>query len=108
MCIEIDDDIKSIYNNWLATSRGRRNKPFRLRKDFKGFEKDKKYLFLLKIKNLIDNNKEVTINEFLIAPYEVYKYDLDTAYDLKFYTTRKAIKVYNIYKQIENNKEGEK
>jgi len=99
MSTEITNTIKSIYNTWLSYYRGKQNKPYRFKKDFKNFEKTKNYIYCQKLENLFDNNTEVDLNEFFNAPYEVYSND-EEGYDLKFYTTRKAIKVYNVYKQI--------
>ena len=86
---------KHVYNSYLRISRSRQNKPFKLRKDFSKFEEDKNYTFVIKLINILNRNKSIDLEDFLNAPYEVYG-DGDR-YDLQFYTTQRAIKVYTTY-----------
>ena len=86
---------KHVYNSYLRISRSRQNKPFKLRKDFSKFEEDKNYKFVIKLINVLNRNKSIDLEDFLNAPYDVYG-DNDQ-YDLKFYTTQRAIKVYTTY-----------
>lgn len=86
---------KHIYNSYLRISRSRQNKPFKLRKDFSKFEDDKNYKFVIKLSNILSRNKSIDLEDYISAPYEVY--GDDDHYDLKFYTTQRAIKVYTTY-----------
>jgi len=90
-----DTDIKQIYNTFLRISRQKQNKPFKLRQDWSDFETSKGYLPCLKLKNFFDRNYTVNIEDYLVAPYEVY--EEEGYYDLDFYNTLSAVKVYNIY-----------
>lgn len=96
-----DTDIKYIYNTYLRVSRKRQNKPFKLRQNWDGFESNENYLPLIKLKNFFDRNYIVNIEDYFNAPYEVYPED--TFYDLHYYNTLSAIKVYNIFCNIKNN-----
>ena len=86
---------KHIYNSYLRVSRSRQNKPFKLRKDFSKFEDDKNYKYVIKLNNILSRNNSIDLEEYLSAPYEVY--DDNGHYDLKFYITQRAIKVYTAY-----------
>ena len=85
---------KHIYNSYLLISRSRHNKPFKLRKDFSKFEDDKNYKYVVKLNNILSRNKSIQLEDFLSAPYEIYG---DDHFDLKFYTTQRAINVYVTY-----------
>ena len=85
---------KHIYNSYLRISRSRQNKPFKLRKDFSKFEDDKNYKYVVKLNNILSRNKSIQLEDFLSAPYEIYG---DDHFDLKFYTTQRAINVYVTY-----------
>jgi hypothetical protein len=87
---------KQIYNAYLIASRTSKNKPFKLRQNFNNID-DKTYVILKKLSLLFQNNKNVSIEEFLKAPFVYYA---DTNYlDLQFFTTPKAIKCYTSYKR---------
>lgn len=86
---------KHIYNSYLRISRSRQNKPFKLRKDFSDFEEDKNYKYVVKLNNILTRNKSILLEDFLNAPYEVY--GSNDHYDLKFFTTQRAINVYTTY-----------
>ncbi|MAF26103.1 hypothetical protein CL634_11120 [bacterium] len=86
---------KHVYNSFLRISRIKQNSPYRIRKNFDGFEDDKKYIYIVKINQILKRNKSIQLNDFLTAPYEVYSDG--NHYDLKFYTTQRAIKVYTTY-----------
>ena len=93
---------QTIYNLYLKTSRSRQNKPFRLRKQFDNFENNPNYGYVKKLSAFFGKYKHVGLEDFFDAPYHVYT---DTgSYDLKFYTTQKAIKAFSLYRQkIENS-----
>ena len=92
---------KHIYNTFLGTSRTRQNLPYKNRKDFAAFEDDEKYVYVKKLSALFNNYKHIDIDDFFSAPYEVYPDD--SSFDLRFYTTQKAIKTYTLYKQKQEN-----
>lgn len=87
---------KTIYNSWLAINRKNNNQPFRLRKKWDGFEDKPEYFYVKKLANLFSRHDNINIDDFFKAPFTVYPEK--TIYDLKFYTTLKAIKIYKIYK----------
>lgn len=91
MCTELQ---KKIYNEHLRSSRLAKNQPYRQRKDFSKLSESIK-LYLLKLENLFLNNSHIKITDFFAAPYEVY--GKDENFDLKFFTTQKAIGIYSIY-----------
>jgi len=92
---------KNIYNSWLATTRSSTGKPFRLRKNFDDFESDKNYFFVQKLSRFFTKYKDIDLRDFFVAPYKVYSDNI--LYDLKFYISQKAIKVYKIYKNKLDN-----
>ena len=90
-------DIENIYNTYLRISRSKRNLPFKYRKDFSDIANDEKYSTLLKLENFFKRNSYVNLNNFFEAPYELYS---DEKYfDMDFYLTQKAIKIYNLYQR---------
>lgn len=90
-------DLPAIYNTYLRNSRLKRNLPFKKKIDFSGMENDPKYATLLKLENFFKRNPYINLNDFFEAPYEVYS---DEKYfNLDFFLTQKAIKVYNIFEK---------
>ena len=90
-------NIENIYNTYLRISRGKRNLPYKIRKDFSNIVDDEKYPTLLKLESFFKRNSYVNLNNFFEAPYELYT---DEKYfDLDFYLTQKAIKIYNLYQK---------
>jgi hypothetical protein len=94
-------DIKLLYNTYLRISRKKQNKPFKLRQNWDGFDESENYLLVLKLKNFFDRNEVVNIEDFFLAPYEVYPEE--SFYDLHYYNTISAVKVYNIYCNMKAN-----
>jgi hypothetical protein len=90
-----DTDIEFIYNTYLKISRVKQNKPYKLRTDFSDFKNTEHYAPILKLKNFFDRNYTVNIEDFFVAPYEVY--EEEGYYDLSFYNSLAAIKVYNLF-----------
>lgn len=83
-----------IYNTWLATTRKAVNKPFRLRKDFTDLDETTSTC-LLRLEKLFTKHKTINLNDFFVAPFEIYG---DNSHmPLKWYTTMKAINIYKIY-----------
>lgn len=92
----ITDFEKLIYNKFLAISRSKQNKPFRLRKDFSGFEDTDHYFYVKKLSHFFTRFKHVDLDQFFEAPYHIYE---DQWFDLKFYTSQRALKVYTMHQQ---------
>jgi hypothetical protein len=95
MSEEITDTEKRIYNKFLAVSRSSQNKPFKLRKNFKDFGTEANYIFIKKLGLFFHKYNNVDVEDFFKAPFVIYN---DKGhYDLKFYTSQKALKVYTLY-----------
>jgi hypothetical protein len=86
---------KQIYNAYLIASRTARNKPFKIRENFKKVD-DKTYIILKKLALLFEHNKSVNVHDFFKAPFLYY--DIDYV-DLQFFVMPKAIKCYALYKR---------
>ena len=88
---------KRIYNKHMAISRSVRNKAYRLRGNFEGFEDDAKYPYIKKLAIFFSRYPEVNMDLYFSAPYKLY---LDVDYfDLQYFASPRAIKTYTIYKQ---------
>lgn len=87
---------KLIYNKYLAITRSAQDKPFKLRKKFDNID-DTTIACLRKLSLFFNKFKHVDIDTFFRAPWEIY-IDKGT-FDLKFYTTQRALKVYTLYIQ---------
>ena len=87
---------KHIYNKYLAISRSSQNQPFKLRKDFSTLD-DTSTLHVMKLSLFFNKFKHIDMDAFFKAPYEIYVDDI--AFDLSFYTTQRALKVYTLYTQ---------
>ncbi len=87
---------KAVYNTFLRTSRVEQNKPFRYRKNFDKFEDSSDYPYVKKLAMFFMKFSHVRMNDFFVAPYRVYT-DSVEAFDLKFYMTPRATKLYGIY-----------
>lgn len=83
---------QEIYNTYLSVSRGAKNKPWKARKDFEGFEKSETGILCLRLELFFKRFPQIYPKEFFLAPYKLYK---DEEYfELKFYLTQKAISCY--------------
>lgn len=87
---------KLIYNKFLAISRIKQNKPFRLRKDFSGFEDTDHYFYVKRLAHFFTRFNHIDIEQFFESPYHIYE---DKWFDLKFYTSQRALKVYTMHQQ---------
>ena len=87
-------NVPEIYNTYLSISRGSRNKPWKARKDFDGFEKTGDGFICQRLELFFQKFPQINAREFFKAPYEIYK-DEDI-FPLNFYTTQKAIAVYTM------------
>lgn len=101
----IKDVEKKAYNTYLKTIRSQQNKPFKLRKNFDGFEKEEKYYYIKRIGNLFIKMPHVNMDDYFISPYKVYEYDPEAIYDLKFYSSLKAINCYKQYMKLKEMKD---
>ncbi len=91
-----------IYNTHLRISRSQKNQPCKLRKDFSNID-DYTKVTLKKISFFLKKHTFIELNDFITAPYKIYA-DEDY-FDLKFYTTQKAIKAYGVYCFKRNNED---
>lgn len=85
---------KLIYNLYLKTTRTNSGLPYRLRKQWHGFEDSIFYPKLLRLKNFFNRNKAIDVVEFFEAPYTVYAGE--SGFDLDFYSSQKAISIYTM------------
>lgn len=85
---------EAIYNSYLYTSRSIKNKPTKFRRNFDNIS-DKDIICLKKLSLFFDKYRNISFNNWFIAPYKVYS--PDDYFDLQFFTTRKALKCYTIY-----------
>lgn len=85
---------KLIYNTFLKISRTKSGLPYRLRKQWDDFETSEAYPYVLKLKNFFSRNHSVDLSEFFTAPYTIYPGE--SGFDLKFYSSQNAIKVYTL------------
>lgn len=92
---------KYIYNTYLRVYRTKQNKPFRYRKQFDDFGDNENYVHVKKLGYFFNKFEHINPEIFFSAPYNLYPDD-DTIYDLKFYASQRAIKVYGLYtKQLD-------
>lgn len=97
---------KQIYNTFLSTTKRIKNKPYKKREDFTGFENDVKYLSIKRLCILFSKHKDIDINLYFEAPYKIY--NDATYFDLAYYASPRAIKAYTLYKkQIESSNPDE-
>jgi hypothetical protein len=93
----ISGDLQKIYNTYLAVSRKSRNKPFKLRENFEGFESKTEYSMLIKLEYFFKRFPNINKETYFKAPYELWK-DKDF-FALDFYTTPVATRAYTLYKK---------
>ena len=87
---------KNIYNTFLRISRTKQSLPFKYRKKFDDFEDTENYFFVKKLSLFFQKFPQINIDDFINAPYEIYP-DHQDFYDLRFYITPKATRVYGLY-----------
>ena len=93
---EITEQEKYIYNTYLRVHRSSQNKPFKYRKNFTDFKENESYVFIKRLGTFFKKFNHINIQSFFDAPYKLYPDD-DSIYDLKFYSSPRAIKVYSLY-----------
>jgi len=85
---------KIIYNTFLKISRSHSGLPYKLRKQWEGFEQTEFFPLVTRLKNFFSRNSSVDMTEFFTAPYTLYPGE--SGFDLHFYSSPKAIKVYTL------------
>mgnify|MGYP003642959282 CR=1 FL=1 len=95
---------KNIYNTYLRISRSKQNHPFKYRKNFSKFENDDNYVYVKRLQIFFSKFHHISIEDFFQAPYYVYP-DPDPYYDLRFYTSPRAIKVFGSYVKMKDNED---
>jgi len=93
----MDRLVENIYNTYLKVSRTQNQKPFRYRKNFDNFEKEDSYLPSLKLKSFFTRHPQIKIEDYFLAPYIVFSETNEKFFDLSFYNTQQAVKVYTLY-----------
>ena len=63
---------KNIYNTFLKISRSQSGLPYKLRKQWHGFENTEYYPLVLRLKNFFIRNQSVDMIEYFKAPYTIY------------------------------------
>tara|TARA_Y100000592_G_C5461240_1_gene314092 strand:+ start:1272 stop:1916 length:645 start_codon:yes stop_codon:yes gene_type:complete len=98
---DITEHEKAIYNKFLAVTRSSQNQPFKLRKDFSSFSENVNYVYLKKLGLFFSKFPNIVMDDFFAAPFHIY--NDKSSYDLKFYTSQKALKIYTIYQTKKQN-----
>lgn len=93
---------KNVYNTFLRISRTKQGLPFKYRKKFDNFEDSEHYFFVKKLSLFLEKFPQINLEDFLNAPYEIYP-DHQDFYDLRFYLTPKATRVYGLYMKKKDN-----
>ena len=92
----ISEKEKYIYNTYLRVHRSKQNKPFKYRRDFSKFDETEHFVYIKRLGNFFNKFNHINIDKFFGAPYGLYPDD-NTIYDLRFYASPRAIKVYSLY-----------
>ncbi len=92
-----NETLESIYNTHLVVSRRSRNKPFKVRKDFSGFESSDEYNKWVIMENFFRRFPSINKELYFKAPYELWK---DKEYfGVDFFITPAATRAYTVYKK---------
>lgn len=92
----ISEKEKYIYNTYLRVHRSKQNKPFKYRRDFSKFDETEHFVYIKRLGNFFNKFNHINIDKFFGAPYGLYPDD-NSIYDLRFYASPRAIKVYSLY-----------
>jgi hypothetical protein len=90
----IEERHKKIYNSFLRASRIAKNKPYTQRQNFDNLSSTIE-VALKKLDRFFTSHTSVKYSDFFTAPYTIYVDE--EFFDLKFYTTQRAIKCYTEY-----------
>jgi hypothetical protein len=92
--LELSKFEEQIYNIHLRSARTRKSLPYKFRKDFSSLD-DKTRSTLKKIANFLRRHSHINLEEFISAPYKIYKDE--EFFNLEYYATLKAVKAYTLY-----------
>tara|TARA_R110002124_G_scaffold94423_1_gene238482 strand:+ start:754 stop:1422 length:669 start_codon:yes stop_codon:yes gene_type:complete len=90
----VSEQEKQIYNSYLLSTRSAKGQPTKFRKDFSKL-KDEDFVTLKKLSAFFRKHNHINYKDWFDAPFEVYS--KDEYFDLRFFTTRKALKCYSIF-----------
>jgi hypothetical protein len=85
-------NVPELYNTYLSVSRGSLNKPWKVRKDFEGFDKTPDGFICKRLELFFKKFPQINPRDYFKAPYIAYKDE--EHFPLNFYTTQKAIAIY--------------
>lgn len=89
-----------IYNEHLKSYRTAAGKPYKFRKDFSEIDPSIE-LHVKRVARLLHKFPHISLVDYFQAPYTVY--DSGDRFDLKYYTSPRAMKAYTLYMQQEVN-----
>lgn len=96
-----------IYNMYLQAASLGVGHPFKMRKDFEGFEESnpEDYAAILKLEKLFNDLPGLNIYDYFAAPYKLDKERFNYKLELKWYLTFMGMKYYKqtFYHQFEHN-----
>lgn len=94
----LNDLEQRIYNEHLKSSRTAAGKPYKLRKDFSDIDPSIE-LYVQRVSRLLHKFSHISVVDYFQAPYAVY--GNGERFDLKYYTSPRAMKAYTLYMQQE-------
>lgn len=96
----LNDLEQHVYNEHLKTSRVAAGKPYRLRKDFSDIDPSTE-LHVKRVVRLLNKFQHISMSDYFQAPHSLY--GSGEHFDLKYYTSPRAMKAYTLYMQQEVN-----
>jgi hypothetical protein len=96
--LALSDFEQHIYNTFLRISRQRKNLPYKNRKDFNNLP-ESDTMSLKKISMFLTKHSHIKLEDFIKAPYFIYKDE--TYFALDYYISLKAVKAYTLFKKQE-------
>jgi hypothetical protein len=94
---------KQIYNLYLASTRKVANKPFKIRKNFDGFEEKPEFLYIQRLEKTFEQYPHLMKSAFFEAPYKIYQEE-KKFFDLKFFSSSKGLSTCIAYINILDRK----
>lgn len=85
-----------IYNSYLKCMRSSKGKPYKFKKNFNDIDPEKEYS-LRKLSIFFNSHKEIKPDDFFLASFKLYPDE--SFFDLKYFTTLKAIKAYTTFQK---------
>ena len=95
---EIPDIVKEVYNDHLIATKVFHRKPFKRRKNFKGFKEDPKYIQYHKLAIWFDRHPN--INRKLFFEAYLYYHPKMFAIPIKYYIQPRALTFYRRYRKM--------